>query len=441
MSIVKNKADMFDTSVTVKRLLKDTPLVLGNNSYYIRWYHQVNNCYARLPWGPQPGESVFIKCEIEANAEGYIYGYVSGANIYVYKNGSTHQIQWRNGTTVVYSVNCDDKVHIIGWKGYIPDGQSLAGRGCMPFYDATTDTQHVITASGYSGYGRICGAVNSGTDAKNCIYSTSSWAIRLYEVRATATYIYGETVLRDFHCYAAAYSASATNGIIVNTRFDWGSSSFSNGASISGITSSNIVVNFPDDVPGYGIQLHDLRYITSSGYNDIIPLMAEDGGIDIDAGFTQVGTGIGQAEPACTLTKDSDVRSFAMGLSGLDRPAGWTIANSALAGLMKIGRTPKWSIWNDAIDFGFYYDDSHIMHFNARNQTVPAGTSGASGTYCHVKSIGFRLENFDGYDTTKSDNPSISKFHPAFIKFNDSNLTIHNHNGAFVRCLIEDVMG
>lgn len=415
MSLVKNNNDPFDTSVTIKRLLKNTALTLGTNSYYFRWYHEVNNKYARLNWNIQPGESVFIKCEIDANAEGYLYGYVSGANIYVYKNGTTHQIQWRNGTTVVYSVDCDDKVHVIGWMGYVPNSQSLANRGCMPFYDGTTDTTHVIDASGYNGYARICGAVNSGTDAKNCIHSTGTWAIRLYEVQANATHTYGETILRDFHCYAAVYNTSATNGVIVNTLFDWGSSAFYNGSAVSGVTMSDSVVNFEDNVDGYGVQLDDLRHIARTGYYDIIAALTDDGGKDEDAGWDTEGSGIGQAEVACTLTQDTDVRNFAFGLSGLPIPSGWTIANAGIQGELKLGRRPKWSIWDDGVKFGKYAttDSPSKMKFNIYRKN--------DGTLMSDFDLGW----LEGYDT------DTTKIHPPHFNLGDAsgNIVLETHNG------------
>ena len=106
MSIVKNNNDNADTSVTIKRLFKNTALTLGSDSFYFRWYHQVNNSYARLPWECHPGESVFIKCEIEENAQGYIYGYASGANIYVVNDtvNNIHRIEWRDGNTPVFYI-------------------------------------------------------------------------------------------------------------------------------------------------------------------------------------------------------------------------------------------------------------------------------------------------------------------------------------------------
>ena len=93
--IIKNNDDILNTAVTIKRCPKDTLVAVGTRNVYFRLYEQLNNKYFTMPWYNALGESVIIRCEIEANAEGYLYGNTSGANIYIYKSGSTHNIQWR----------------------------------------------------------------------------------------------------------------------------------------------------------------------------------------------------------------------------------------------------------------------------------------------------------------------------------------------------------
>lgn len=438
MPIFKNNGDLYNTAVTIKRMPKDVAVTRGNDTFYFRYYRQMNNKYVRMRWYHALGESVFIRCQIEENAEGYIYGNTSGANIYVYKSGSTHQIQWRNGTTPLLSIDCDDKRHDIGFVGVIPDLSSFAGRKMYPFCDGVTYDTIEITTTVSPYYARVGGVID-GTTNSACIHSSGSWAIRIYEVYAYSFMFDDQKALYTYDMYPATDNVSDTDGRMVDIRDSQENGITVNGSAAGGTPTSS-TENFPQE--GYGVQLHDIKFITNSGYDNIVPILTEDNGLDEDAGWTTQGTGRGEAEPPCTLTNGSDVRSFAFGLSGIARPAGWTIANAGSLGLLKIGRKPKWSIWNDIIDFGFFYDDNHEMAFDATINTVAAGTSGAVGTYCPRKSIGFCLEKFDGYDTTSSqDDQSVTKFHPPYMRFSDNNLTIHNHNGAFVRCLAEDLMG
>ena len=181
--IFKNNGDLYNTAVTIKRMPKDVAVTRGNDTFYFRYYRQMNNRYVRMRWYHALGESVFIRCQIEENAEGYIYGNTSGANIFVYKNGSTHKIQWRNGTTPLLSIDCDDKRHDIGFVGVIPDLSSFAGRKMYPFCDGVTYDTIEITTTVSPYYARVGGVID-GTTNSACIHSSGSWAIRIYEVYA-----------------------------------------------------------------------------------------------------------------------------------------------------------------------------------------------------------------------------------------------------------------
>lgn len=437
MPIFKNNSDPFNTAVTIKRTPKDAAVTRGSDTFYFRYYRQMNNRYVRMPWYHSLGESVFIRCQIEANAEGYIYGNTSGANIYVYKNGSTHQIQWRNGTTVLLSIACDDKRHDIGFVGVIPDLSTFVGRKMYPFCDGVTyDTIEITTT--VSPYNARVGGVIDGTTNSACIHSSGAWAIRIYEVYANSFMFDDQKALYTFDMYPANYNASATDGTMVDIRDSHENGTTVNGSAAGG-TSTSSTENFPEE--GYGVQLHDIRFITNSGYDNIVPILAEDGGVDGDAGFQSDGTAAGQADYPASLTQSSDVRKFAFCLSGMPRPSGWTYAefNPSISGGFNYavgelhhGRTPKWSIWNDVIDFGFYIDEYGYMGFNLLKRMVGSGYDGGPA-FCRTKTIGAPLHYFDQYNTDRN------CIHAPYIRFSDDVLQVNLHNGAMLRTQIADI--
>lgn len=440
MPIFKNNGDLYNTAVTIKRMPKDVAVTRGNDTFYFRYYRQMNNRYVRMRWYHALGESVFIRCQIEENAEGYIYGNTSGANIFVYKNGSTHKIQWRNGTTPLLSIDCDDKRHDIGFVGVIPDLSSFAGRKMYPFCDGVTYDTIEITTTVSPYYARVGGVID-GTTNSACIHSSGSWAIRIYEVYAYSFMFDDLKALYTFDMYPANYNASATDGTMVDIRDSQDIGTTVNGSAAGG-TSTSSTENFPQE--GYGVQLHDIKFITNSGYNNIIPILAEDKGLDTDAGFTEDGTAAGQADYPASLTQSSDVRKFAISVKDLPRPSGWTYAEFTPsisggfnydAGELHHGRTPKWSIWNDAIDFGFLVDANGRMRFNMLKRMVTSGQDAGSPAFCKVKTIGAPLQYFDNYNT------DVNCFHAPFIRFDNDTLKVNIHNGAMVRTENEDING
>lgn len=432
MSIVKNNDNVSNTAVTIKRLAKDTAVMVDDTDFYFRYYMQFNNKYAIMPWYHAQGESVFIKCEIEENAEGYIYGHrgssTTGANIYVKNSNGVHEIQWREGDTVVWSEPWDDKVHIIGYKGEITDITTLAEERLLrPFYDGDTImTQAAAISSSGNLWNARVGSVlegdSSATQSGQSIHSTGSWAMRIYEIFAES-FPYQSQIydIYTYHFYPAVYNLSATQGLFVETRSVLVRRTMQTGSSQTGVTASDSVVNFP--VEGYGVQLHDLKIITGSAYNDMIAILTEDGGIDTAAGFRTEGVAIGDADVANTLTKDNVTRKFAFSLKNMPVPSGWTYSGGNTMGELAMGRKPRWSIWNDSIKFGKYVGtvgnkDRMLFNLFANND----------GTY---NADGFDLRKFEGYDTSKN-------FPPSYEMGDDSNnILIEQHNG--VPCTIRVV--
>lgn len=106
----------------------------------------------------------------------------------------------------------------------------------------------------------------------------------------------------------------------------------------------------------YGIGIDDLREIFGSGYDNLLAIIADDGGANTDLGW-----GADETSPyVVTRTKAGETvtRNFAFDLSGA-----WVLdayePSRPTGGYLKQGRKPKWNIFHDAIKNGFTVEDTH----------------------------------------------------------------------------------
>ncbi len=413
MSIVKNDKVSYHTDVTIRRLPKGEVTSFGTTSCVFKHYVQMNNRYFDTPWYLGVGESVFIKAEIEQNAEGYFYGHnrnASGSNNghSIRKNGAN--IEWLNGNTVVVSKPWSAGVHLFGWVGTISDNTN----GCKPWYDGEIISDTLVRGGGRGEYARIGGLIEGTStttiDNKYCIHSTASWAIRVYEVTAYSFSYYSGVARfpRMYHMYAAS-SSDGTVVYMAEPRYSLTVSSINDGGAVSGVTRSSSVVDFPDGVSGYGIQFADLREITGSNYTQLLAVLTDD--------------------DARKASENADVpyvingRNFAFKINTV--PSGATTSGGVgyADGDIIRGRRPKWDIWNDAIKFGKYATKEtsasaprHI-HFN-----IFKNNKG--------ETLNDMLGVFDGYNTGNSTHePSFS------IK---GNVNFEWHNGFLANIAYDD---
>lgn len=407
MSIIKNNKVSYNKDFTIRRLPKGVAVTVGNGSYIFKKYVQANNVYFDAPWYLAAGETVYIKAEIEQNAEGYLYGHNKSASSghSIRKNGSN--IEWLNGDAVVASTPWSAGVHIYGFAG------EMSGTiGCKPSYDGEILADTIISGGGKAENARIGGllegTMSSTTDHEYCIHSTGTWAIRIYEVYAYSysQYTSQPKYPRVYHCYAAT-STDGSAIYLVDTRYALSKASPVNGSAVAGVTRSYSVADF--DGEGYGIQLSDLREMTGSSYTQLLAILTED-------------------DPLKTLPNASDPfvinnRNFAFKLKNV--PAGATGSLASEDGDLIKGRRPKWYIWNDAIKFGLYVSGTpKKMRFNIFRDNCGDDISSAThkSRYGSTDLVGV----FEGYDTSAN--------HEPYINIVDGDLTAHIHNGAFVRC-------
>ena len=420
MSIVNKTSSMLDGSLLIKRLPKGQAVTIQGSSYTFKYYLQLNNKYMHMPWFQRQGESVFIKCELDANAEGPLYGRrassTAGANIYIYKNGTTHQIQWRKGDEVLKAVDLDSNAHVIGWMEGQDEGTTdISYRYVSPFLDGevlkngTSDIK--IYDSGYTASGtvlsRVCSFLKDDSTDAASLLSSSSWAIRIYEIMAHSYLTYNTSTRFMFHLYAGL---SGSNNRMVSVRRN--QSQLPSGVVVGkpndgiGGSPSEDIVDFPSQ--GYGVQLHDVKEVAGSGYNDLLAIATDDGGVDYNAGWKAADSGgVDAADSPCVVTINSTNKNFAFYLgnssSHVPLPSGATLPSTARSydiGELIKGRKPRWSIFSDGVKFGKYgykptAQDTTKIRFNIFYENDGTGNGK------------IKLENFEGYDTGAIYTPSF----------------------------------
>ena len=409
----------------------------ASSSYYAREYVSINNSYFLVPnsttprwrytYGNGECDMVMIRAEIKEDAEGYIYGFkASGAEMSIQKftdtdDNNKKKIKWTIGSNS-RTVDWQAGVHVYG---FLSNG--------VGFYDGTklyksgTPNGSLIDsgASGSSEQCIIIGGLVDGTanNAKDCIHMTgSSYCIDIYEVVLSA-YNESATSRTLAHMYAAS-TDGGTTAYMYETRYQRGQTGMNSGKSYTGVTAGGAT---PNTTITYGVQLHDLKFVTGSGYRDLMALVCEDDDMP--------GHASTDAEPAYTLSgPDSQSYSSAFMLKGSDLngsgditmpiPTGWSHESpqqtrpntDGRLGALISGRIPKWFLWSDNINVGkFAIDDGSKWEF-LYNITNPRGGEGK-----------LDLKFFEGLT-----NASTGHHDPIFDM--GDNITIEYHNGLAFQC-------
>jgi hypothetical protein len=402
MSIVKNypASDSTygsNTSVTIIKLRSDAALASpplpdkypDGTSYthplvgfLTKYYLDLTSYWFRLDFYPRAGESIIIKASLASGASGIVYGLAGNSGRYI--KAEDGNLNWYNGTTIVLSKPIDGKVHCFGYTGYDDEGTLK----CRPFYDGEDMSQVAGSAVG----GDTSKAVIGGSTAATPSNILSG--MRLYEIAASSYPSATDTSQYDFHYYAALHKTSPNNPCLMETRY-----------SLTGITGTGTSVsagNFPS--VGYGVQLHDIKHIANSGYNDLVAILCDDDGIDGRLGWKNT-----TAKSPCVLSKSGETnRNFAINLGSSQNhipiPSGWTLtppsSGSFAKGELISGRKLKWDMWMDDVKFGKYAEGELNTIRYAKFNLFKENT-GESFTH-------FNLERFDGYNTGKSHLPAIT---------------------------------
>lgn len=393
MSIIKNDDSIYHTNVTIMRLPKDValsspPLPTGHplaGTYIVKKAIEINNTFYQMYWYSAGGETVRIKCELNENAEGVIYGHTNRRIIKVI-DGTGNWIRWMNGDTVEAQVAWDNKIHVIGYQGSEEDW--LNGGYCTPYYDGQLIAPSVHNTSYQMSYNPNLGAL---TNTITPISSSDTWAMRIYEAIAYSYYFssYTYKVRYTYHVYAA----QAVNGslpCLIETRCKL-QGSFRKMPASGEV--HNVAINFGADEDGYGLQLDDVSFITGNKYHDLIACIADDGGIDTVSGWTE-----DTAEQPYKIS-NKDFAFYLPTIPVKNETGTRTTRPGYIEGELIKGRKPQWDMWNDSIKFGKYGsgNDNQLttMKFNIFKENNGDDV------------ISFEQLKFDGYNQANSFPPSF----------------------------------
>jgi len=204
MSLLKNDNNDLHTDMTIAVFPEDAriPTTVSGNYGTVEYIQLNNRRIGTTPaslWYPGGGDTILIKCELDENASGTIFGTVYNSNgIQLIIENKV--IKWMRNGTLMKSVGWSKGVHIMGW---VSDSNTVS----KPYYDGVVDTDVSLGMSHHSVGGCMCAlATLSGTTTSYSSYltSTGSWAIRLYEVLAYSykSDTYSNMVKRWYHLYA-----------------------------------------------------------------------------------------------------------------------------------------------------------------------------------------------------------------------------------------------
>lgn len=378
MSIIKNRVGS-STDVTIMKLekgvaLASPPLPSGHPllGYTAKLYLQLKAYSFQLGFYPRAGETVIIRAALDPGATGVIYG-IEGSSGRCIKAENGY-IRWYNGDTVVLEKAIDGEVHNFGYQGYDDEGTLK----CRPYYDKENmssiagSTAQSTTVKAY-----VC--AGTASTPSNVLTSSGSWAIRIYEIAASSYPDSTDTSQYHFHYYAAINPSSVA--CLMETRHD-----------LVGVVGSGTTKSVTDFASvGYGIQLHDLKWITGSGYNDLMAIITEDGGLAAseadgvdhirNSGMTIVrdfairladGRDVNVSNPmpvpsGFTITRpnnaykgDFDYRHY-IGSGSVDDPNNYSGFLPYVKGDLIYGRKPNWPIWADGITWGKYVEGRRVM--------------------------------------------------------------------------------
>ncbi|MCQ2065193.1 MAG: hypothetical protein MJY66_04955, partial [Bacteroidaceae bacterium] len=247
-------------------------------------------------------------------------------------------------------------------------------------------------------------------------------SIDLYQAVIIAKATQSATQKTFMSYYPCSSGETGTAARLYETRYALNAVSTKAGQAVSGVTASATLG--PTVI--YGISIHDLKTVTGSGYRNVMAIMADDGGIDSQLGWTS-DTADGP------YRTEGRTNPFAFSLYGVRIiDAVGTVGGAA--GELMLGRKPRWSIWNDSIpNRGLWVREYGTVNTEMRfNLFAPfMYYSSVLGTLTPV----LHLHQYIGFSTQAS---RIAV--PRFVTDPPSSLSFDICNGTMVRCInrVED---
>jgi len=393
---------------------------VNNVTYKAKQYARISNGYFamkhsgntsetswRYQYGSSSNDSVLIKCEIPSTVtNAYFYGFYTNENAQMWIGKVGTKIKWAMGRTE-REMDYQSGVHVYGFDsaGYaVYDGARIGNSMRESGYSASRDDI-------------VIGARRNGDEFE---YAT----VDIYEVVLLA-YRKSTMASRDeAHLYAA--SGDGTNPVLFETRKDstiYGVKSFTAASGGSGSVGGDVT---------YGVQLHDLKYMTKSGYHDLVALMCEDweqqASADADPAYTLTGPNSATFKSAFLLKGANPNAST--GSVSMPVPSGWIHEGETggvtppsrpmtegYIGELIAGRTPKWKLWVDGVNLGKRVKDVGGTYQFLYNIFMPPN---GKQMPC--------LELFEGY----SDAASVNW--PPVLQIPNSSITAEFHNSLMCQC-------
>lgn len=366
-----------------------TKTVSGTTSTYWQYKYDTTSC-----------DMVIIRCEIPEGASGYIMGFRGSSS------SNEFSISIVNGV-ITYKIGSNTTTH--AWEAGVHNIGFTSDY--YAYFDGKTGSK--LTPS--AGANGPRGVMPIGGWYKNGSYESVT-SIDIYDVVIDAFWVTSQRGTAHFY---AASGIDNTTACIFQTRIDSRSAAVSNQSGGSSSVGGDVT---------YGVQLHDLKYMTSSGYRDLVALMCEDWPEQASA----------DADPAYTLTNSSESKEFksAFMLKGNDPnthtstnmpiPTGWSHESTSpsrpktqatILGDLIYGRTPKWKLWAADINVG-----KRVKELNGQLQYVYNIFMPFNGQQKP------NLEQFEGYSNA-ADKNNVPGFDLA-----SGTYEIEYHNGVPCKC-------
>lgn len=351
-----------------------------------------------IPCQCKPRDTTQLKCLMASTATGFFFGNMESGCQYAIRATNTN-IEWYNGSSTAVASKAKSEIdfsepHVYGFL----EGKPIFDNALVST-TFTPPTDGSVTSNNGYGIGQAIGSTSKIIEI----------SIQRLDIIAFAGD--GRDARRITHYYPVKTLSNALRWYDLYSRIP--QSEYSNSYLIQyydSVASASIPLAEGEQ---YGIQLDDIRYITQSGYKDLLALLAEDNP--------------SKALPGATPPYRIDGKPFAFRIntipSGMSHSSGddW---NGLADGELVKGRRPKWNIWHDIIKFGKYTDDqtaSNVMrkmHFNIFKDNRGEDTHDM-------------LAVFDGYTESSGDvhEPSFSI---------DGEIGMEFHNGFCANIAYED---
>lgn len=380
MSIVKINSNVRYTPKKITTLK-----VITNIGTVQKCFNYAGTSRDTIPCLCKPRDTVQIRCSMPSSATGYFFGNMNSGCQFAIRSTATN-IEWYNGSATAVATKSKSGIDfsIPHTYGFL-EGKPIFDNALV---DATyTAPEEGSTTSTYGyGIGQALGVTSKITEVSVYRFDIIAYAGDTSGGRRTTHYypiVTTSNAVRWYDLFSRITQSTYSNNYLIE-YYD----------SVLSLSSATSLA----DGEQYGIQLDDMRYITQSGYKDLLAILTQDDS--------------SKALPGADSAYIINGKHFAFKIANVPSGATTSGGESLADGELIKGRRPKWNIWHDIIKFGKYATSAqpHIMHFNIFKDNKGNALADMLGI-------------FDGYTedyTNDAHKPSFSI---------DGNVNMEWHNG------------